>query len=109
MGEGNPYDLLHNFRIHIIMWFRTSQALVFFDKLFSGEESISKIHVAVFVNIPMLPRLKGKRKSSVRGFRQIHQYTFPPMQCRVRNNNPKMLFTHIVWTPNKCISDSQMV
>jgi hypothetical protein len=45
----------------------------------------------------------------VRGFRQIHQYTFPPMQCRVRNNNPKMLFTHIVWTPNKCISDSQMV
>jgi hypothetical protein len=51
-------------------------------------EGICKIHIAVLVNVPVLPRMKGVGVHSVDGFSQIHRNAHPVVLCRLRDQDP---------------------
>jgi hypothetical protein len=83
---------------------RSAQGDVFLQFLDMAAERIPEIHIAVLVNVPVLPRLKNERMCSMHRLCQIYQNALPIMLRRVRNQYPQVVNTH-GRTPDKRIPD----
>ena len=83
-------NLPHNFAVHRVMRPRQPRPrLARFNSVHIRLERVAEIHVAILVDVPVLPRLERVREFPVRRFRQVNHNALPAVAPQGQKSRSK--------------------